>query len=306
MRNERVDDILDQCIERMASGESVSSCLASYPEHREELEPLLRVASATMRAVATHPSPGAKARGLMRLNDASAERAHRKRSLFGWLPAWPTLAAKPLVAATVVALVVSGLAFGADRAAANSVPGEPLYWIKMGRENLSLMMPKSDAARAHEHARLAKVRSDEMGRLVQMGNLPEAQKHSVTISIHLDQSAQLVGITMSTNPIEMPARVSGTAPDNDVERLKLLLASDWQYTESMLDSQMEQLPPTQQAILRDVMRRQELRYRMIIAMLDSASAPCVAPLLDHRASQDTAPLAIPVRPKPLTATTLFV
>ncbi len=277
--DEHLAYILDRCIERIASGESVSSCLASYPDDREELEPLLRVASATVKAVsAVEPSQVAKARGLRMLNDAVAERGAKRRSFFGWLAAWQppaarTLVAKPLLAGVAVLLVASGLAFGADRAAADSVPGDALYWVKTSRENLSLMMPKSDSAKAQEHARLAKVRSDEMGQLFRMGDIPGAQRHSVTISIHLSRSAELVGVTMSTNPIEMPARMGPTAHDSEIAQLKLLLASDWQYTKSVLEQQISQLPPDQQSALRDTLRRQDLNYRMIITMLDLTGAP---------------------------------
>ena len=282
-QDEHLDYILDRCIERIASGESVSSCLASYPDDREELEPLLRVAAITIKAVsAAEPNQVARARGLRMLNDAVAKRTARRRSFFGWLaalqpPAARTLVAKPLLAGVAVLLVASGLAFGTDRAAASSVPGEPLYWLKTSRENLSLMMPKSDAAKAQEHARLAKVRSDEMGRLVRMGDIPAAQEHSVTISIHLSRSAELVGVTMSTNPIEMPSRMGAIAQDNDIEQLKLLLARDWQYTKSVMEQQISQLPLDQQSALRDTMRRQDLNHRMIIAMLDIAGAPSWPP-----------------------------
>ncbi len=277
--DEHLAYILDRCIERIASGESVSSCLASYPDDREELEPLLRVASATVKAVsAVEPSQVAKARGLRMLNDAVAERGAKRRSFFGWLAAWRppaarTLVAKPLLAGVAVLLVASGLAFGADRAAADSVPGDALYWVKTSRENLSLMMPKSDSAKAQEHARLAKVRSDEVGQLFRMGDIPGAQRHSVTISIHLSRSAELVGVTMSTNPIEMPARMGPTAHDSEIAQLKLLLARDWQYTKSVLEQQISQLPPDQQSALRDTLRRQDLNYRMIITMLDLTGAP---------------------------------
>ena len=282
-QDEHLDYILDRCIERIASGESVSSCLASYPDDREELEPLLRIAAVTMQAVsAVKPNQVAKARGLRMLNDAVAERTTRRRSFFGWLaalrpPAAGSLVAKPLLAGFAVLVVLSGLAFGADRAAADSVPGEPLYWVKTSRENLSLMMPKSDGARAQEHARLAKVRSDEMGRLVRMGDIPAAQRHSVTISLHLSRSAELVGVTMSTNPIEMPARMGATDHDSDIAQLKLLLARDWQYTKALLEQQISQLPLQQQSALRDTMMRQDLNYRMIIAMLDMAGAPGLTP-----------------------------
>ena len=282
-KDEHLDYILDRCIERIASGESVSSCLASYPDEREYLEPLLRVAAVTMKAVsAVEPNQVAKARGLRMLNNAVAERTTRKRSFFGWPqalrpPAAGTLMAKPLLAGVAVLLVASGLAFGADRAAADSVPGHPLYWMKTGRENLSLMMPKSDAAKAQEHAHLAKVRSDEMGRLVRMGDIPAAQKHSVTISIHLSRSAELVGVTMSTNPIEMPARMGATAQENDIAQLKLLLARDWQYTKSVLEQQISQLPLEQQSALRETMLRQDLNYRFLIAILDMGGAPGLPP-----------------------------
>jgi len=282
-QDEHLDYILDRCIERIASGESVSSCLASYPDDREELEPLLRIAAVTMQAVsAVEPNQVAKARGLRMLNEAVAERTAKKHSFFGWLTSWrlkPSrmLVAKPLLAGVAVLLVGSGLAFGADRAAADSVPGDPLYWVKTSRENISLMMPKSDAARAQEHARLAKVRSDEMGRLVRMGDIPAAQRHSVTISLHLSRSAELVGVTMSTNPVEMPARMGAEARDNDIAQLKLLLARDWQYTKSLLEQQISQLPLEQQSALRETMLRQDLNYRMIIAMLDMAGAPGLHP-----------------------------
>ena len=282
-QDEHLDYILDRCIERIAAGESVSSCLASYPDDREELEPLLRVAAVTMQAVsAVEPNRVAKARGLRMLNEAVADRTARKRSFFGWLsalrpPPAGSLVAKPLLAGVAVLLVVSGLAFGADRAAANSVPGDPLYWVKTSRENLSLRMPKSDAARAQEHARLAKVRSDEMGRLVRMGDIPAAQRHSVTISLHLSRSAELVGVTMSTNPIEMPARMGASARDNDIAQLKLLLARDWQYTKSLLEQQISRLPLEQQAALRDILLRQDLNYRLTIAFLEMAGAPGLPP-----------------------------
>ena len=282
-QDEHLDYILDRCIERIAAGESVSSCLASYPDDRDELEPLLRVAAVTMRAVsAVESNQVAKARGLRMLNDAVAERTARKRSLFGWLsalrpPASGKLVAKPLLAGVAVLVVASGLAFGADRAAADSVPGDPLYWVKTSRESLSLMMPKSDAARAQEHARLAKVRSDEMGRLVRMGDIPAAQRHSVTISLHLSRSAELVGVTMSTNPIEMPSRMGPSIRDNDIAQLKLLLAHDWQYTKSLLEQQISRLPLEQQPALRDMMLRQDLNYRFLIWMLDTAGAPGWSP-----------------------------
>jgi len=39
--NKRFDEILDECISRINSGGRLEHCLAKYPDHAEELEPLL-------------------------------------------------------------------------------------------------------------------------------------------------------------------------------------------------------------------------------------------------------------------------
>ena len=42
MSDSHLDNIVDECSERLAAGESVTDCLARYPEHADELAPLLR------------------------------------------------------------------------------------------------------------------------------------------------------------------------------------------------------------------------------------------------------------------------
>ena len=276
-QEERLAEIVDQCVERLASGETVMACITDYPEHQAELEPLLKVVAATMYAASARPNPHAKIHGLRRLNEALSVRKSRGSGFFGWvLDGIPSIT-RPLVAALAVALGLYGIVLGADRAAAHSVPGEPLYWIKKSTENLSLMVPKSDSSKAHQHAHLAKLRSNETFRLVRMGRILEAEKHAVTIRIHLGQSAQLIGITMSTNPIEMPVRRIKEIPDSEISRLKSLLARDWEYANNVLNTQLHLMPLDQQEVFKHLMRRQELGYRMFIAMLDRTSVPAGPP-----------------------------
>ena len=276
-QEERLAEIVDQCVERMASGETVMACIADYPEHQKELESFLKVVATTMYAASARPNPEAKIHGLRRLNEALSVRKSRGSGLFGWVLRGVPSITRPLVAGLTVALVLYGIVLGADRAAADSVPGEPLYWIKMSTENLSLMVPKSDSSKAHQHAHLAKLRSTETLRLVRMGRLPEAEKHAVMIRIHLGQSAQLIGITMSMNPIEMPVRRIKRTPDSEISRLKDLLARDWEYANNVLDTQLHLMPGEQKEVIRYLMRRQELGYRMFIAMLDRTSVPAGPP-----------------------------
>ena len=59
------DDILNDCLERVSKGEDVQQCVRRYPEHADELFPLLRLAAVTTQAAhSTSHSAEAKARGL--------------------------------------------------------------------------------------------------------------------------------------------------------------------------------------------------------------------------------------------------
>jgi hypothetical protein len=80
MASERLDKIVNDCLKRMASGEPVEACLASYPEDRGQLAPLLKTAAKTLMA-ATTVGPDAMARqgGLQKFNEAVAQRATGKR-----------------------------------------------------------------------------------------------------------------------------------------------------------------------------------------------------------------------------------
>ena len=46
----RFADILSDCLERVEAGEDIHRCADAYPEHKDELLPLLRVAAATRAA----------------------------------------------------------------------------------------------------------------------------------------------------------------------------------------------------------------------------------------------------------------
>lgn len=59
MTNE-FDMILDKCIDRLSREESLDKCLADYPEHKAQLEPLLKAMTETATAYSFVPSADAK------------------------------------------------------------------------------------------------------------------------------------------------------------------------------------------------------------------------------------------------------
>jgi hypothetical protein len=57
------EQILDDCIEKMLSGEAtLEECLRQYPAEAAALEPLLQKAAELQRSVSGYPSPEFKAR----------------------------------------------------------------------------------------------------------------------------------------------------------------------------------------------------------------------------------------------------
>ena len=116
------DDILDDCLERLAAGESVAECCSRYPEHAEELERLLLSAAAVRQTARAAPRlAAARARGYERFAQALAQRAAAPA------PApslWERLAemlrtpvARPVLAAFAAILVVLFVAGGTSVAA---------------------------------------------------------------------------------------------------------------------------------------------------------------------------------------------
>ena len=205
-RGRDFDDVLDECLERLASGETVAECCASYPGHAEDLAPLLRSAAAVRQtARATPHLARARARGYERLAQALAQGTGAPVpnptlwERLGNLLRTPV--ARPVLAAFAAILVVLFAAGGTTVAARSSVPGEPLYWVKTTQENISLRMQRTDMDRSEQHARLANERSDEMHTLIERGNLNEAENLIRRLRGHITQSAHYAGVVVVVNPV---------------------------------------------------------------------------------------------------------
>src|SRR4030042_7065476 len=130
----KLDDIFNECYERIRSGESIESCLRSYPQHRIQLEPLLRTTFDIGRRISyIHPRPEFKHWAQVRFESAQRypyprqeTRAETPVASTWWRPAWA-------VAVTVVLVLV--LTTGSAMAASSqALPTQPLYPVKLATE----------------------------------------------------------------------------------------------------------------------------------------------------------------------------
>jgi len=164
----RIEDILAQCIEEVKSGKaSMADCLNRYPDMRRELEPLLGIALSIKEPADIRPSDAFKIRARVNLMEhIHASRAVKKTSksvpraaigqawYTGWLKA----------ATTVIAAILAISAFGAGTAYASqgSVPGDTLYAVKLGTEQIQRVMTTDDVEEVKLELKFAGTRLKEM------------------------------------------------------------------------------------------------------------------------------------------------
>lgn len=274
MMNGTVDDILNECIERLTAGETVEQCLASYPDHAVELEPLLRTSASTMN-VAAAITYREEAKQRSRYNFTAAVADRKREAGRGWLgrairpSGWRAKLARTAMVALGIVVLGTGTAYGATVASEDSVPGDPLYAVKTLKEDISLRMPKSDLALAKEHAHLSTVRTEEVGSLIDRGKMEQANEHVVTVTYHLNSCAELVGVTVTAhaNPLEMPAQPTPTDRGQRIAELVAFYEAEAQHVRNRFERQMRRLPPHRQWGAFLMMQQWELRHRMFLQAL---------------------------------------
>jgi negative regulator of sigma E activity len=159
-----LSDILDDCISRVAQGESVEACLADYPVYSDELRGDLDAAFAFHAASVFRPRTDAKRAARLRMFDAIERKQHHRVWLGNpirrsWFATGTRIAATAAVA--LVALVTSGT--GTVWAAQSSSPGDLLYPVKRTGEQVQLAFAFSSSREADLRDSLLARRVEELG-----------------------------------------------------------------------------------------------------------------------------------------------
>lgn len=145
-----IEELLAQCLKEIEEGDSVEECLARHPERREELAPLLRAAQRMRAAPKVSPShafrQSARTRmlNMLEAKKSAAEPHHDeapgRTGIFQRLGlAVPTMVTVVLI----LLLVTTGL--GVVHASSRSLPGDPLYEVKLAVEQIRLTLSLTQA-----------------------------------------------------------------------------------------------------------------------------------------------------------------
>ncbi len=161
---------LQECLRAMDEKNNLQDVLRRYPADRDELIALLRL-SVDLGGLGAPPADPAfrlEARNQMLAAAALRRRARR----------WNPLAALPrpvvrlaYAGALAVALAVGGLSAAA--ASGDSLPGDPLYGVKVSVERAQLATTFDSAARARLQLQFADVRLAEAQRLFAAGRVQD-------------------------------------------------------------------------------------------------------------------------------------
>lgn len=176
----KFEDILAKCVDDIDSGMStIDDCLDRYPYMRKRLEPLLRIAAAIPETPHTEPSLAFKTSAPARLMDQIRD----KQSATTWHWLHSETQAKPMpqgrrrfrmaTAALTVVLTLCLLSGGTATAAQFSLPGDTLYPMKLHTEQVRLMLPGDDVAKAELALDFAARRVAEIEALAERGRLQD-------------------------------------------------------------------------------------------------------------------------------------
>lgn len=124
--NNDLETTLDICLYQIEEGDAnIDECLARYPEHAAQLEPLLKAATRLSRAREVMPDPAYKASARTQLNVYMQQHPQRKHVS-------PVFWRFSIALATLLLLfVASGTAF-----AQTALPGDAFYTWKLTSENV--------------------------------------------------------------------------------------------------------------------------------------------------------------------------
>jgi len=164
----RIEAILIQCIDDIKVGKaSLEDCLDRHPDVRHELEPLLRVALSIKEPADTRPSDAFKVRARVNLIEhihasQPEKKAMRSPSQAGVSHGWFTGWARSVAITVAVILVISTAGTGTAYASQSSLPGDTLYSVKLGTEQIQRIITFDDAAEVELELKFASTRLDEL------------------------------------------------------------------------------------------------------------------------------------------------
>lgn len=199
-----LEPVLEECLEQLRKGASLEQVLAAFPAQAAELRPLLEVAlwaQSLSAGIQVVPS-AAQARSRARFLAAAGQAQSTPR-------ASPSGLLRFRLAAVVLLLVmlVSASLLGTGLVSAQSLPGEPLYPVKIAIEQARLWLAGDSASYLHLEELFDQRRVAEVLRLLQQGRMGQQVSFAGFLSVGSEGGWQVAGI-----PVAFASEAGAPAP----------------------------------------------------------------------------------------------
>ncbi len=276
--NQKLENILDECLERILRGESIEGCLKAYPEQASELEPLLKISLVFIqKSSAIQPAPEFKARVNSRLQAmfyAKQEKAERRARIPIWYRRWA------LAMTAILGFLLIGV--GTVAASVYALPDELFYPVKLAGEQVRLTLASSDMDKAKLHIQFAERRAGEMVEMARQGKGNEIFMLTEQVANHLD----MVYVMEKTPEVEVEGKgpkmlVPAPAPSEgaeayskgrDAEELETVLGRSWAKSLAALRNALDKAPEELKPVLQQAIENMEEDYNKTISIIESGSS----------------------------------
>lgn len=197
------DDVLAVCLDALDGGQGVAELLARYPEHALELEPLLE--SAVWfggQAAVVAPRPGFVKASRARLVEKIAAPPAATgiwSQLFASLGSGWRMALQAAVVIVMLACLVVGSS-GIAYASQDALPGDALYPVKLGLEQVELWLTLDPQAELRLHLQFSQLRITEMQKLLALGRYDDLGIATANYQYHLSQALRLLEMLVAQYP----------------------------------------------------------------------------------------------------------
>ena len=226
------EEILANCIEEVRSGKStVEDCIKRYPALGKELRAMLEIA-VSIKPEETSPSAEFKARTRLHLFDAEKQPAAVKTTnhFRSWFALTPV---KVTASVLLVVLIFAAVGGGTVYAAQSSTPGDILYPVKTGAENIQLTFTTSPVAKARLYLQLAQKRINEMARQAKLNRNINPQS-AETVTNLFDKALAELNIASNAQAINNTLSYLSVASLNEELELKQVVGSTAQTNQPVL------------------------------------------------------------------------
>ncbi len=232
--NPDFDTILDDCLLRMRSGETLEDCLRRYPAQAEALRPLLEAAGAARRIhkprMSAAQAQAARRRTLMAARQQFSGQPVSKSGISRYMAQImhfvtgkeiPNMKLSTRLAVLILALAVVLTTGGIASVSAHALPGDVLYPIKRTIENTRLLLTQDPVQRERIEAQLRAERAAEVRSVLQegrtapvefWGTLEQTDQQTWQVggfTVQVDANTQMAGAVQAGMLLHIQARAQG-------------------------------------------------------------------------------------------------